>query len=165
MRRIGLGIILALTGLANSGCHSCGDRPRLFERLFNRDDSPSYSRFSQGRDTTDRRPCDTVLASNTATAPISTFLGAPSQPVSYGNPCATCTTLPSNPPIMTYPPSDSFPSSGNTGPSRNDELPQPGGYQRIPPPSVPEASPAPAIPNVMLYVPNQQGRVTADPKK
>ena len=168
MRRIGFGLLIAIAGLGNIGCHTCGDRPRLIDRIFHRDESPS-SRFSQGRDSTDRRPCDDAVATNRASS--NPLLGAPTKPVSYGNPYPSYGVsgiLPSNPPLFSYPGNDGFVPNGTytpPSPARSDELPQPGSYQRISPPGVPEASPMPAVPNVGLMVPNQFGRMTTDPKK
>lgn len=67
MRRLGLCAFFLAAG--GTGCHSCGDRPRLLDRLFHRDDDGPSSRSSRDADCDRRGP----------------LLGAP---VSYSAPIA-----------------------------------------------------------------------------
>jgi hypothetical protein len=144
MARILLLSLAFVTLVAAPGCRLCDpDRPRLFHRLFDRDDDKPSKKGCETA--SDQKPCNNLL-------------GAPTMPVGYGQPmygAPVYGTQPSYPNI-------SFPSTNITTPSRQDELPFPG---RIPSTNVPtDATPTPANPS-MTFIPGTNIRVTADPKK
>ncbi len=153
-------LLLAALGLVagSSGCQTCGDRPRLLDRLFHkdRDDCPSRS----SRDgASGVKPCGD-LATRGGDA-----LGAPMVPSGYAQ--LHTTPVSGSMPLYSAVPFAGFPSTPSPSfnpPARDNELPMPGS-QRIPPLDVPlpPATPSPANPNTVA--PSNPGRFTGEPRK
>jgi len=160
MRFASLAFVVACLLGGTSGCRTCGDRPRLIDRLFHndRDDCPSRS----SRDGASAvKPCNdfAIRAGDPA--------GASMVPNGYGplhtTPVSSSMPLYSMVPFTGYP-SAAVPSSGVA--PRENELPMPGGGQRLPPldlPLTPFAPPSPANPNTAT--PGNPGRFAGDSRK
>ena len=159
-------LIVAMSLVAgSSGCQTCGDRPRLIDRLFHRDrdDCPSKS----SRDGASAvKPCSDVASR----AGCSDTLGAPMVPSGYSQ--LHTTPVSSSMPIYSSAPFTAYPSA--VGPSfnaspRENELPMPGrGGQRMPPTDVPTgplAPTSPANPNVSGPMLSNPGRFTGDARR
>lgn len=165
MRPLALLIVAMSLVAGSSGCQTCGDRPRLFERLFHRDrdDCPSKS----SRDGASAvKPCNDVASR----AGCADTLGAPMVPSGYSR--LHSTPVSSSMPIYSSAPFTGFPSTG--GPSfnaapRDNELPPPGqgGGQRLQPMDLPGplAPTSPANPNMSGPSLSYPGRFTGDARK
>jgi len=151
-------VVLILGG--SSGCRTCGDRPRLFERLFHndRDDCPSRS----GREGASLGKPSSDFASRVGCGELP---GSAMVPGGYAQlhttPVSGSTPLYSAAPLNGFP---SSPSLGFTNPLRDNELPMPAS-PRLPGMDVPTAPPSPANPNTGVPVPGNPGRFTAEPRK
>lgn len=166
MRSLSLFVLTACLLAASSGCHTCGDRPRLFERLFHndRDDCPSRS----SRDGASAIKPSSDLASRGGCGEMP---GSSMVPTGYGQ--LLSTPVSGSMPLYATGPFSSFPTAGSpafNSPARDNELPMPGqgGGQRIPPtdmPLGPLAPVSPANPNVGVPPPGNPGRFTGDPRK
>ena len=151
--------------LAVVGCHRCGDRPRLLGRL--RDRNPDDDGDRRGVDRfRERAPdhCDDALPPPRRTGtdsygqPVSNGSGRYVSPISgipYSNPLPTG-GFPAGP---SYPYGTPIPIGG---PLRDNELPNPGGFN-IPPAFVP-AGLRPTD-GGKLFPPPGGGIVTGDPRK
>lgn len=166
MRSFSLFVLTACLLAASSGCHTCGDRPRLFERLFHndRDDCPSRS----GRDGASAIKPSSDLASRGGCGEMP---GSAMVPTGYAQ--MHSTPVSGSMPLYAAGPFSSFPTA--VGPAfnpsvRDNELPMPvPGGQRIPPTDMPLGPLAPASPanpnNVSVPAPGNPGRFTAEPRK
>ena len=148
------------------GCHRCGDRPRLLGRLRDRNSDDDGDRRGVDR-FRDQRPdgCDDALP-----PPRRTGTDGYGQPVSNGSGryVSPISGIPYSHPLPTggFPAGPSYPY-GNPipigGPSRDDQLPPPGGFN-IPSPGVPLA-PMRSTEGTKLFPPLGSGIVTGDPRK
>lgn len=161
MRSLSAFLVAACLLGGSSGCRTCGDRPRLIDRLFHRDADDCPSRSS--RDAVSAvKPCNDVASR----AGCADALGAPMVPSGYAQ--LHSTPVSSSMPIYSTAPFTGYPSA--VGPSfnaapRENELPMPG--QRMPPMDlpVPSAPTSPANPNVSGPTFSNPGRFTGDPRK
>lgn len=161
-------LVLLLLSVA-TGCHQCGDRPRLLSRLRDRhadDDRRGTERLAHDpvRDAS-RDPC----CDDTLPAPRRTGFDGAGYPLG-GGPGRFVSPLSGVPysdpiPLGGYPPTGPGTPYGSPiriGPSREDELP-PGTL--IPSPGVPIAPPR-ATDGTKLFSPlGGSGMVTGDPRK
>jgi hypothetical protein len=166
MNRTTRRLLSLLLLLAAVGCHRCGDRPRLFSRLRDRnpDDDGERRGVDRFRDS-ERDGCDDPLPAPRPKGTENSF----GQPVSKGGGrfVSPLSGIPySDPlPVGGFPPGTSFPYGNpvivNPPARRDDELPSPG--YTIPPTVVP-ATPR-STDGGKLFPPLGGGIVTGDPKK
>lgn len=167
-------LLALLLLLAAVGCHRCGDRPRLFSRLRDRnpddDDRTGVDRFRDtirdpARDPARDPCCDDVLpaprragfdgAGHALGGGTGRFV-SPLSGMPYGDPV----------PLGGYPPAGTGMPYGTPiriGPAREDELPP--ANQFIPSPSVPLAPMRPTGGDTKLIPPLGGGVFTGEPRK
>ncbi len=166
MRLLALLIVAMPFVAGSSGCQTCGDRPRLIDRLFHRDrdDCPSKSRRDGASAV---KPCADVATRGGC----ANSMGAPMVPSGYGQ--LHSTPVSSTMPIYSSAPFTAYPSAVGpsfNAPPRDNELPMPGqgGGQRMPPmdvPTGPLAPTTPANPNVSAPPFSSPGRFTGDARQ
>lgn len=161
-------ILFAVVSLVagSSGCQTCGDRPRLLDRLFHRDrdDCPSKS----SRDGASAvKPCSDVATRGGCGDAPGVSMGAPMVPSGYAQ--LHSTPVSSSMPIYGSAPFTAFPSTGGpsfNAPPRDNELPMPGDrIRQLDVPTGPLAPTSPANPNVSGPTFANPGRFTGDARK
>ena len=156
-----LAVVMFVVG-GSSGCRTCGDRPRLLDRLFHndKDDCPSRS----VRDAASgAKPCNDLASRGGS----SDALSAPMVPSGYSQ--LHTTPVSSSMPLYSAVPFTAYPTAAAPAfspPARGDELPMPSNGPRIPPTDMPLGPLVPLPPAVPSpSAPSNPGRFTGELRK